>query len=136
MTTAHPCWVTGCTGDVAVQWSRRLTDGEFEAFLTAEREQREMAALLADPQKPAPEFVPLPTADDTVTAVFACPAHAIHIDDAARVHTADCQAPDPTALPACGCTPEPDPEPAPPAQATVTLPTGWIITHPIPQGRP
>lgn len=127
MTTPNPCWATGCTADVIVQWRRRLTDDEFGALLSAEQGRREMTRLLADPQMPAPVFGPLPTADDTVTAVFACASHAIHIDEAARIHAAACQTPDPAALSACGCPPEPDPASAPAGPAAVTLPTGWVI---------
>lgn len=63
-----------------------------------------------------------------VIAVYACGEHAISMDAAAQVHAADCTAPDPKLVPACGCTPEPlpAPEPVEPAR-TVTLDTGWVV---------
>ena len=65
-----------------------------------------------------------------VLAVFACHGDAIHVDAAALVHDADCPAPDPVHLPACGCTPEPAPLPDLIGADMVTLPTGWTVPAP------
>lgn len=116
----------GCStcGDRPIaQWQRRPTSDELAALIAAEEARRAEALLLADPQKP-PAFPPLPTADDTTMAVYACTQHAIHLDLAARIHAATCAG--------CDCEPEPLPEPTPlPGhEPTITLPTGWTIPAP------
>lgn len=120
------CSHAGCTGRVVAQWRRRPTDGELDAHVALEETRREERLLLADPQLPPPVFPPLPSAEDTVIAVFACARHAIDIDLASRVHAADCRAPHEEHLPVCDCEPEPLPE-SESVEETVTLPTGWIV---------
>lgn len=124
------CAAPGCGESPVVQWSRRLTDAEFAAILTAEQRRRDAVLLLADPQLPAPVFGPLPVQADCVRAVHACGVHAIDLDAAAQVHGSACTAPDLAHLPACGCTPEPIPVSAPTAVPTVTLATGWTVPAP------
>lgn len=66
-----------------------------------------------------------------LVAVLACGDHVIERDTAAQVHAADCPAPDPKQVPACGCTPEPLPAPEPAEVGrTVTLATGWVVPAP------
>ncbi|MFD9632841.1 hypothetical protein [Streptomyces violascens] len=113
-----------CDATPLVHWRRRLTDEEFAAYVAVEQARRDLETLLADPQKPAPVFGPLPTADDTTRVVHACGQHAIGIDAAALIHAKTCTAPNPATLPGCDCTPEPPlpPEPAPTASP---LPASW-----------
>ncbi|MDH6123451.1 hypothetical protein [Kitasatospora sp. GP82] len=116
-----------CGAPALVQWQRRPTDTELADVVAAEQELRTRAAQLADPERPV-TFGPIPTAADTTLAVQACADHAINLDTAAKIHAADCPAPHPDHLPACGCQPEPHPEPEPhPGAQVVTLPTGWIV---------
>lgn len=71
---------------------------------------------------------PTETDPDVLAAVYACGTHAIGLAAAALVHRAECPAPDPKRLPACGCTPDPAPTPEPGPDAPVeTLPTGWTV---------
>jgi hypothetical protein len=101
---------------------------ELADIVQAEQARRDRIGLLADPARPAPVFGPLPTAADTVVAVFGCGGHSITLASAALVHAAGCAAPDPAHLPGCGCTPEPTlPAPVPVQVPTTTLPTGWIV---------
>lgn len=128
---ALTCDASGCPAAPAVQWSRRLTDSEFAAIVTAEQNRRDMELLLADPAQPAPVFGPLPLQADCVRAVHACGAHSIGLDLATHVHANTCTAPDAAHLPGCGCTPEPHPvAPAPVDGPTVTLSTGWVVPKP------
>lgn len=62
-----------------------------------------------------------------VDAVFACPVHAIDLEDAARIHAVHCLAPaDGLKLPCC--TSEISELPTPDLPPTV-LPTGWVLTN-------
>ncbi|MEU5424018.1 hypothetical protein AB0H73_00180 [Streptomyces olivoreticuli] len=114
-----------CGQAAAVQWQRRLTPGEFEAVLAAEQARRDQAALLADPALHPPAFGPVPDPAHYTAPVYACPAHAITLDAAARIHQATCTAPAAADLPGCGCTPEPAPSPDPEVAATAALPGHW-----------
>ncbi|MFF4403821.1 hypothetical protein [Streptomyces sp. NPDC001404] len=96
-----------CGERAVVHWQRRLTEAEFAAHLTLEH-----AAVQAE----------------YTTVVFACAAHAITLDAAARVHQATCTAPSARDLPGCDCTPEPAPPPDPEptaADVAAVLPPGW-----------
>lgn len=100
----HPC--NACGADAIVQWQRRPTQTEL-ADLTATEQLRQTDLGLP------PEEHRLPTAADTVIAVFACAGHAIDIDLATRVHASECRAPHEDHLPGCDCEPEPLPGPDP-----------------------
>ncbi|MEU1800893.1 hypothetical protein [Streptomyces sp. NPDC019937] len=122
-----------CTlGDApaAVQWQRRLTDAEFQPILDAEQARRDEILLLADPTQPPPVFGPMPDPSDYTIAVYACAAHGISLDLAARIHQATCTAPAVADLPGCNCSPEPTPEPTPEADrafsAARPLPDHWV----------
>ncbi|BFP50035.1 hypothetical protein KCMC57_64030 (plasmid) [Kitasatospora sp. CMC57] len=123
MTDTRICPVAGCGTDPVVQWRRRPTDAELGTVLAR-------AATLStdgEPEQPA-GLAPPPTAATTVVAVQACGRHAIGMDLAARIHSANCTAPDPEHLPGCGCTPEPLPAQTPPStQDTIELTTGWTL---------
>lgn len=114
-----------CGSPAIAQWRRRLTDAELADLTAAETARREQILLLSDPEQ-IPAFGPMPGADDSTRSVFACPDHAIHLDLAAHIHAADCQAPHPDHLPECDCQPEPHPAPYEPPTMTV-LPTGWTV---------
>jgi hypothetical protein len=64
---------------------------------------------------------------DATVPVFGCDQHLIGLDLAAHVHEASCTAPDPAALPGCGCTPEPLPPQESLSAPVVTLSTGWTV---------
>jgi hypothetical protein len=119
------CSFSGCTAAPLVQWQRRPTKAELAPVVAAEQDRRDQALATADPDQPAPEFGPLPTASDTALAVFACGPHAISMDLAALVHAADCLAPEPTVLPGCNCTPEPASAPEPMHTEPRSLPDHW-----------
>jgi hypothetical protein len=110
-----------------VNWQRRATADEAAQVVAVEEERRAQLLLLADPQQPAPDFGPLPTADTMTCPVYACAAHAINLDAAALIHASTCTAPNPADLPGCNCTPQPQ-EPAPIADLTpaALLPGHWI----------
>jgi hypothetical protein len=117
-----------CPSDAVCHWGRRPTDAELSALNTVETERRAQITLLADPEQP-PAFPSLPTAADTVMAVYACAAHGLTLDLAAHIHAAGCTAPNTATLPNCDCTPEPLPV-ANPADGSDgppdgTMPTGW-----------
>lgn len=119
-----------CGARAVVSWQRRPTETELAPFAAAVQERNAELLLLADPERPAPQLPPLPTADTTTIAVYACAQHAIDMNLAASVHGADCVAPHPDHLPRCACTPE---QPAPahdPALDLITLPTGWTVPSP------
>ncbi|MBX7464956.1 hypothetical protein K1Y80_02520 [Streptomyces sp. MAG02] len=113
-----------CDDTPVVHWRRRLTDDEFDAFVAVEQARRDLETILADPQKPAPSYGPLPTEDDNTRVVHACGQHAIGIEAAALVHAKTCTAPNPAHLPGCDCTPEPAPAPEP-VPAALQLPASW-----------
>lgn len=115
---SHLC--NACGADAVVQWQRRPTETELADFTAVEQDRQTDLGL-------PPEEHRLPTAADTVIAVFACADHAVHIDLAARVHAATCRAPHDGHLPGCDCEPEPLPEPDQGTQEMVTLPTGWTV---------
>lgn len=106
-----------CGGEAVVNWRRRLTADELAEVVAAAQSRRDELLELADRQLPRPEFMPLPTADDTTRTVYACAAHAISIDAAALIHQATCGAPfagvhgktpvHVDRVPRCDCTPEP-----------------------------
>lgn len=125
--SALACAAPNCPNPVAVQWRRRLTQTELDAVVTAEKQRRQQALALADPQQPVPDFGAPPAAANHTRAVYACGGHAIDLDLAAHVHDATCAAPEPAALPSCRCTPEPIQLTPHPSAATVTLPTHWTI---------
>lgn len=115
-----------CGVEAVVQWQRRLTDAELAGYIGLEQERRDERLLLADPQQPAPDFGPLPTAADCTRPVFACGPHAITLDAAALVHQATCTAPATADLPGCDCTPEAPPQPRLAAEAEASrLPAHW-----------
>lgn len=117
-----------CGAEAVVNWRRRPTDDEFADVLAAEKARREEALLLADPQLPTPRPGPLPTAEGTTRAVYACAAHAITLEAAARIHANWCTAPNDADLPGCDCTPEPQAEAAPgvlPDASARRLPAHW-----------
>src|SRR5690348_11195057 len=118
---SHP----SCTTPPLVQWQRRPTSTELDGIVTIEQDRRAQALLLADPQQPAPEFGPLPTAQDTLIPVYGCGQHAIRIGLAALVHASDCTAPNLADLPSCNCTPEPAPPPQPMHTEAQPLPDHW-----------
>jgi hypothetical protein len=97
---------TLCGAPAVVNWRRRLTDDELDAHVALEQEKRDQRLLLADPQQPAPDYGPLPTAADCTAPVYACGPHAIAMDAAALVHAKGCTAPAKADLPGCDCTPE------------------------------
>jgi hypothetical protein len=113
-----------------VQWQRRPTEAEFAGILGAEQARRSRAVALAGRDQPPPTFGPLPIADTTTVAVFACAEHTIHVDQAAQVHAAACSAPCPDHLPLCDCEPEPLPAPEPRGGPMTVLPTGWTVPAP------
>lgn len=117
------CSFCGAAG--VVQWTRRPNAAELAAHVAVVQEWRDGITLLADPQEPAPEFAPLPKASDTAVSVYACAAHAIQIDLAAFVHSANCTAPNPDNLPNCDCTPEPIPADSVSPITEDTLPASW-----------
>lgn len=117
---------TLCGAPAVVNWQRRLTDNELDAHIALEQEKRDQRLLLADPQQPAPDFGPLPTAADCTAPVYACGPHAIAMDAAALVHQGTCTAPSEADLPGCGCTPEPAPQPAVAEAEAARLPEHWI----------
>jgi len=113
--SAPGCGFTGCSNPGEVQWRRRLTPDELDALIHQ------------DP----PVAGPVPTAETTTRAVYACGQHAIGMDLAGHVHAATCTAPEAKQLPGCGCTPEPVPVGnGPTVQPTVTLSTGWVVPAP------
>lgn len=118
------CHGSGCQERPLVQWRRRLTAAELAVELAAERARRDNRYLLRDVRKAPPDFGPMPTGGDFVRSVQACGGHAISIDAAALVHTADCAGPDSATLPECGCTPERAPEPTP--AVVQSLPAHWM----------
>jgi hypothetical protein len=124
-----PVTCRACGELAAVQWKRRPTADELAEITAVEQSRRDEFLLLADPQQPAPEFPPMPTAADTIIAVYACAAHAIGLDLAALVHASDCTAPDPAVVPRCSCTPEPPPPEDPEMLAALgpnpALPNHW-----------
>lgn len=115
---------TLCGGPAVVHWQRRLTADEVGDEQAKEQARREQVLALADPDKPLPEFGPLPDCADYTRAVHGCLRHAITLDAASLVHQGACTAPAEADLPGCDCTPEaaPGADPEPPAQE---LPPGW-----------
>lgn len=94
----HPCNACGATA--VVQWQRRPTEPELADYVAAEQARQTELGL-------PPEQHRLPTAADTVIAVFSCGTHAISVDLSTRVHASNCTAPNVADLPGCDCTPEP-----------------------------
>lgn len=115
-----------CPDRAVVNWRRRPTDDELAEVVAVEQSRRDHVLLLADPQLPAPEFGPLPTADGMTRTVYACGSHAITMDAAALVHASACTAPDEDDLPGCDCTPEPHPADPPEEAPASTLPDHWV----------
>lgn len=110
-----------CGTNAVVQWQRRPSEAELADLVAVEQDRQTGLGLPAEQHR-------LPTADETVIAVFACAPHAIHMELAARIHAATCQAPHDDHLPDCDCEPEPLPEPDHAGiDDMVTLPTGWTI---------
>lgn len=115
-----------CPEPAVVNWQRRPTDDELAEVIAVEQSRREQQILLADPQLPAPEFGPLPTADGMTRTVYACGPHAITMDAAALIHASTCTAPNEDHLPGCDCTPEPHPADPPEEAPASTLPDHWV----------
>lgn len=113
-----------CGEAAVVHWQRRLTPTEIEVEQAIEQGRRDAALLLADPDRPPPDFGPLPDCLDFTRLVHACYNHAIHGDTAALIHQASCTAPAAGDLPGCNCTPETAPAPQPDPEP-VALPPGW-----------
>lgn len=115
---------TLCGGPAVVHWQRRLTADEVAVEQAKEQARRDEITRLADPDKPAPVFPPLPDCADYTRAVHACYGHAITPQAGALIHQAACTAPTEADLPGCDCTPEPAPagDSEPPA---IELPPGW-----------
>ncbi|MBK3624920.1 hypothetical protein JHN59_08670 [Streptomyces sp. MBT49] len=115
-----------CSAAALVHWQRRPTDDELNEIRATEEKRRIHALKMADVQHPEPAFPPLPTAADTLRAVYACGRHAITLDGAARIHSSSCTAPNEADLPGCDCTPT-SPPPAPLEEDTATeLPEHWL----------
>lgn len=116
---------SACAAPAVGQWLRRATDAELAAEHSRIIDWREQC-IAEQRVLPDHDFGPLPQPDEVTVAVFGCEEHVITTDLAVRVHAADCTAPHPDHLPACGCTPEtlPEPEPVP---EFVTLSTGWTV---------
>jgi hypothetical protein len=115
----------GLCGDTAVvHWQRRLTGDEIAAAQQIERDRRDQVLLLADHDKPLPEFGPLPDCADYTRAVHGCLHHAITLDAASLVHQGSCTAPATSDLPGCDCTPEQPPQ-SDPGDEPAQLPEGW-----------
>lgn len=119
----QPCGA--CTSSAVVQWRRRPTAQEIAEAVAVEEARREQLLASADPRLPLPVFGPLPTGEDMIRTVYACAAHGITLDAAARIHMDTCTAPNPALAPGCDCTPE-VPVPDPPAAPPVQLPAHWI----------
>ena len=93
-----------CGEPAVVHWQRRLTTDEIAAQQAIEQARHDQIILLAAPQLPKPVFPPMPDLLDATRIVLACGQHAIGIEAAALIHTAECAAP-----PKCTCTPQPLP---------------------------
>ncbi|MFI5880806.1 hypothetical protein [Streptomyces sp. NPDC051554] len=115
-----------CMGPAVVHWQRRPTCDELDDILRTEGNRRVQALKLADVQKPAPTFPPLPTAADTTRIVHACATHAITIEAAALIHASFCTAPNEADLPGCDCTPEPWPAAPVEEEQVWALPDHWV----------
>lgn len=116
-----------CGTRAVVNWRRRPTDDELAHHVHAEQGRRNELLLLADPQQPAPQFGPLPTAADTARTVYACADHAIDGEAAGFIHQGTCTAPNETGRWGCDCAPEPHPEPEPaPEPDNSHLPAHWM----------
>ncbi|MGW0795910.1 hypothetical protein [Streptomyces sp. NPDC002692] len=114
-----------CGAPALVNWRRRLTDTEFADCLALERERRNEARLLADPQRTPPAELPLPTAEELTRIVYGCGTHAISLEAAALIHASACTAPNEADLPGCDCTPE-QPVKEPLEGTAAELPAHWI----------
>ncbi|MDX3245842.1 hypothetical protein [Streptomyces sp. ME18-1-4] len=115
-----------CDTEAVVHWRRRPTDDELAGLVAAEQSRRDQVLLLADPQLAAPVFPPFPTGDDMTRTVYACAAHAISLDAAARIHAGACSAPAEADLPGCDCTPEPLPAALHVETSGPELPAHWV----------
>jgi hypothetical protein len=120
---------SACPDTAVVQWLRRPTPDELAQLVAAETDRRERWTADADPAA-LPQFGPLPAVDNTVQAVYACPAHAIPMEAAARVHDAHCPASYPAGGTYCPCEPPPAAEPEPPAPEPTVLDSGWTVHLP------
>ncbi|WP_019059950.1 hypothetical protein [Streptomyces prunicolor] len=117
---------SACGAPAKVHWQRRPTCDELDEILRAETNRRVQALKLADVQKPAPVFPPLPNAVDTTRIVHACGAHAISLEAAALIHASCCTAPNEADLPGCDCTPEPRPVAPAEEEQGWELPAHWV----------
>jgi hypothetical protein len=116
-----------CSADAVVHWLRRPTADELALIVAAENERRAFILAAANPELPPPNLPDLPTASDTVQAVFSCAQHGISLDAAAHIHAANCSGPNSATLPLCDCTPEPFPtDSTGGADTGPELPAGWI----------
>ncbi|MGV9427067.1 hypothetical protein ACWDO7_22625 [Streptomyces sp. NPDC003656] len=117
---------SACAAPAVVHWQRHPTDDELAALHQVEEDRRAHARLLADPQQDPPVFPPLPTAGDTLIAVYACGRHAITLEAAAHIHQSCCTAPNDADLPGCDCTPEPLPTAPETEEPRIELPAHWL----------
>ncbi|WP_030237928.1 hypothetical protein [Streptomyces sp. NRRL S-350] len=129
MTNVHPAVISVgeatcgmCGAGAVVQWCRRLTAAEFAAHLATVKEARSRDR--AD-RATSVDLELWPTSVDVTMAVRACADHAISLEAAAQIHSADCPAPHQDHLPACGCRPEPVPVLETPSAAEAVLPPSW-----------
>lgn len=113
----HTC---RCGLPAVVQWQRRPTAAE-TAAIQAAAEARLAAAVAAG--LPAPKES-LPTAAESVVAVYACADHSLSPDDAALIHQSTCTGPGRDGR--CNCVPEaPVPDSPTPDEPGPRLPPGW-----------
>ncbi|MDT0435616.1 MULTISPECIES: hypothetical protein [Streptomyces] len=120
-TSGHGCGT--CRRRAVVSWQRRPTDSELADVRGLEEKRRAEAVKLS---QPAPDFGPLPTADDVLVAVYACAQHAISLEAAARIHQSGCTAPNEADLPDCDCTPKQLPTSPLEVAPLVELPDHWM----------
>lgn len=116
---------TACGAVAIVHWLRRPTYAEVDEERVREGRRRMELLRLADPQRPRPEFGPLPTGDGMTRTVYACGPHAITMDAAALIHASSCTAPNDADLPGCDCTPEPVPDAPMEEEFMAPLPDHW-----------
>lgn len=117
-----------CPSEAVVHWVRRPTAVELASAIASETSRRDDITLLSDPDNP-PTFSDMPSAPDTVMAVYACVAHSLTLELAAHIHASGCTAPNVATLPNCDCSPEPlpsnDESESDGSSPDRVMPTGW-----------